>query len=67
MTEIKNQNNQRADYLQPVTKVIELDIEWLMQTVSGQHKPIGQGSTGGDAKQALDYEDEEQENNLWED
>ncbi len=67
MTEIKHQNNRRADYLQPVTKVIELDIEWLMQTVSGQHKPIGKGSTGGDAKQALDYEDEEQENNLWED
>ena len=41
---------QMRAYKKPEIKVLNLEIEYLLQAVSGQHKHIGQGGTYGDAK-----------------
>ena len=41
---------QMRAYKKPKIKVLNLEIEYLLQAVSGQHKHIGQGGTYGDAK-----------------
>lgn len=43
---------QMRAYKKPEIKVLNLEIEYLLQAVSGQHKHIGQGGTYGDAKRS---------------
>ena len=40
----------RRTYQKPESKIVKMQIEHLLQAVSGQHKHIGQGGTYGDAK-----------------
>jgi len=40
------------NYLKPVCSVETLQTEHLLGVVSGQHQPIGQGGSAGDAKPA---------------
>ena len=57
------QTKKRA-YAKPESKIVSMQMEHLLQAVSGQHKHIGQGGTYGDAKHnntdwdAWDDEDE---------
>lgn len=49
-----------------------LRTETVMQTASGQHNPIGQGGSTGDAKRMDRFEEEDgwntwKNDNLWED
>ena len=37
-------------YMKPESKIVKMQIEHLLQAVSGQHKHIGQGGTYGDTK-----------------
>ena len=37
-------------YIKPESKIVKMQMEQLLQAVSGQHKHIGQGGTYGDAK-----------------
>ena len=46
---MKKQATKRA-YMKPESKIVKMQIEHLLQAVSGQHKHIGQGGTYGDAK-----------------
>ena len=46
---MKKQATKRA-YIKPESKIVKMQIEHLLQAVSGQHKHIGQGGTYGDAK-----------------
>ena len=43
------QTKKRA-YAKPESKIVSMQMEHLLQAVSGQHKHIGQGGTYGDAK-----------------
>ena len=43
------QTKKRA-YAKPESKIVSVQMEHLLQAVSGQHKHIGQGGTYGDAK-----------------
>jgi transposase len=51
-------------YIKPESKIVKMQIEYLLQAVSGQHKHIGQSGQIGDAKRnntdwdAWDDEDE---------
>ena len=52
-------------YVKPKSKIVKMQIEHLLQAVSGQHKHIGQGGTYGDAKRnSMDWNewDDEDEN-----
>ena len=48
---MKKQATKRA-YAKPESKVVSVQMEHLLQAVSGQHKHIGQGGTYGDAKRS---------------
>ena len=60
---MKKQATKRA-YMKPESKIVKMQIEHLLQAVSGQHKHIGQSGQIGDAKRnntdwdAWDDEDE---------
>jgi hypothetical protein len=47
-------------YLCPKVEIVGVEMENLMQQVSGNHSPIGQGGTYGDAKQG-NFVDEDEE------
>ena len=47
------------NYLKPVCSVETLQTEHLLGVVSGQHQPIGQGGSAGDAKPAFIFEEED--------
>ncbi len=49
------------NYLKPVCSVEALQTEHLLGVVSGQHQPIGQGGSEGDAKPAFIFEEEEED------
>ncbi|EGV28705.1 hypothetical protein HMPREF9431_02462 [Segatella oulorum F0390] len=40
----------KRTYQKPESKIVKMQVEHLLQAVSGQHKHIGQGGTYGDAK-----------------
>ena len=46
-------------YVKPGAAICALQIESLLQTLTGQHNPIHQGGTHGDAKQGWFEEDED--------
>lgn len=57
---MKKQATKRA-YMKPESKIIKMQIEHLLQAVSGQHKHIGQGGTYGDAKRNnMEWDDEDE-------
>ena len=58
----------KRDYVSPTITVINLLVEQIMQTVSGQHTRIGQGSGGGDAKENIfeEVNSSALEENQWE-
>lgn len=66
---MKQKNDKRQAYLCPEMEVVGVRMENLLQTVSGQHNPIGQGGGAGDAKQATFIEDRNAwgSHNLWDD
>ena len=43
-------HTQKRTYIKPESKIVNMQMEHLLQAVSGQHKHIGQGGTYGDAK-----------------
>jgi hypothetical protein len=47
-------------YLCPKVEIVDIEMENLMQQASGNHSPIGQGGTYGDAKQG-NFMDEDEE------
>lgn len=47
-------------YLCPKVEIVDVEMENLMQQASGDHTPIGQGGTHGDAKQG-NFMDEDEE------
>lgn len=47
-------------YLCPKVEIVGVEMENLMQQASGNHSPIGQGGTYGDAKQG-NFVDEDEE------
>ena len=49
----------RRTYQKPESKIVKMQVEHLLQAVSGQHKHIGQGGTFGNAKRGSDEEWEE--------
>ena len=49
------------NYLKPVCSVETLQTAHLLGVVSGQHQPIGQGGSAGDAKSAFIFEEEEED------
>ena len=54
----RNQLESRA-YVKPGAAICALQIESLLQTLSGQHYPIHQGGIHGDAKQGWFEEEDE--------
>ncbi|WP_311442732.1 hypothetical protein [Hoylesella enoeca] len=55
----KNQVTIRRVYLAPAIEVIATQPEHALMQASGQHEHIGQGGTGGDAKQNFFFDEEE--------
>ncbi len=53
----KNYLDARA-YIKPVIRVCKVQQEGLLQTASGQHKPIQGGGVSGDAKEGW-FEEED--------
>ena len=49
------------NYLKPVCSVETLQTEYLLGVGSGQHLPIGQGGSAGDAKPAFIFEEEKED------
>lgn len=48
-------------YIKPTCEMFTIEIENLLQSVSGQHQNIGQGGSYGDAKRGWFEEEEEEE------
>ena len=56
---MEQQAIKKRAYVYPTIEAIKLEIGNLMVEVSGDHNPIGQGGTVGDARQWDSTEDEE--------
>ena len=51
----------KRTYQKPESKIVKMQMEQLLQAVSGQHKHIGQGGTYGDAKRNnMEWDDEDE-------
>ena len=57
---MEQQAIKKRAYVYPTIEAIKLEIGNLMVEVSGDHNPIGQGGTYGDAKQG-NFMDEDEE------
>ena len=56
---MENMESKKRAYITPEFKVYPMEIDGLLQAVSGQHQHIGQGGTFGSAKRGSDEEWEE--------